>query len=300
MPAEARRAARSGAAPRQARIPSDRWRAGARIGNGRYRLERRLHSGSLTSVWAAQNAAGDRVAVKALRAELAGRPAAREWLRREHAWLAGLDHPHVVRALELIDTRDAIAIVTEYLGGGDLVSLAGGDPAIWLPAARDLVATLDDLHGRGIVHRDVKSRNVMFDAADRIRLIDFGSAAAIGAPATAAGTTAAHRRASRATEQESPAADWQAAAVVLHELCHGCLPAGPAAADGGDVDPRLAPLAGLVAATLSARPDAEPESAGPLLAAIEFALSAPPKSRPTRASSGRANHPTVPTSNRAR
>src|SRR5690606_8940870 len=101
---------------------------------------------------------------------------------REHRVLARIDHPHVVRALGFAE-RDGVAVlVTELLSGGDLVPLAGGPPAHWLPAARGVAAALRAVHAAGFVHGDVKARNVLFDAGGRAKLIDFGSARPIGAP----------------------------------------------------------------------------------------------------------------------
>ena len=57
-----------------------------------------------------------------------------------------------------------------------LVSLAGGPARHWLGAALTLARTLEFVHDRGVVHGDVKARNVLFDAADRMRLADFAAA----------------------------------------------------------------------------------------------------------------------------
>jgi serine/threonine protein kinase len=278
MLAEAHRAALSEAASRPVRIPSTRLRRGAKLGEGRYRLDRRLHEGRMTAVWAARTSDGQRVAVKMLRRQWLSNPAARAWLSREHAWLAALRHPHVLQPFELIDAPGAIGVVTEYLGGGDMVSLAGADPQVWLPLARDLVATLGHLHDNGLVHRDVKARNVMLDGAQRIRLIDFGSAAVIGTPASERGTTADHRLAS--ARFATPAEDVHAVAVLLHELCHGCLPAAAPDRDRDrNVDTVLKPLSELVSATLHSGPNGGARRMPELLSTIESALAKQPSNR---------------------
>ena len=250
MQAEARPAA-SDRAPDGAADASRSIVAGAVVG-GRYCLRQRLHRGANTEVWRAHDASGGGVAVK-----LALGSAAAVRLRAEHALLARLEHAAILRPVAW-DGANA-ALVTEYLAGGDLVSLAGDAPRHWAAGALDVLGALAYLHARDIVHRDVKARNVMFTAQGRARLIDFGSAAPAGAERRAAGTTAAHRYASTGTIACSD--DIHAFAVLAHELLTGRLPgeggaraaaARPAAAGGGAAGPRAA-LEALVSRTLAAR-----------------------------------------------
>lgn len=201
-------------------------RVGRAVGNG-LRLDARLGGGAATEVWRAHTDSGEPVAVKLLRPAWRSRSRARALIRREHALLAHLRHPHVVAVRELIDEDESIGLVYEFLGGGDLVSLAGAPPRHWLGAARDIVSALACVHAHGVVHRDLKARHVMFDAAGRARLIDFGSAVPLGRPVTSAGTTAAHRRAA-AGRVASADDDAYAFAVLVYELATGRLPFGPA------------------------------------------------------------------------
>jgi serine/threonine protein kinase len=201
-------------------------RAGGTVGN-ELRLGARLGGGAAAQVWRARARSGEPVAVKLLRPEWRGRPGARELIRREHALLSRLRHPHVVAVRDLIDDDESTGLVYEFLGGGDLVSLAGAPPRHWLGAARDILSALAYVHAHGVVHRDLKARHVMFDAAGRARLIDFGSAAPLGRPATPAGTTAAHRR-QAAASVTSADDDAYAFAVLAYELATGRLPFGPA------------------------------------------------------------------------
>jgi serine/threonine protein kinase len=145
-------------------------------------------------------------------------------LAREHALLSRLEHPHIVATLGLVEHRGVPALALEYLPGGDLVSLAGSHPRHWIGAVRDLSSALTYLHGRGWVHRDVKARNALFDAAGRVKLIDFASALPVGAPASAAGTTAHHRAPGAAPSVADPGDDSYAFAVLIYELLTGRLP----------------------------------------------------------------------------
>jgi len=195
--------------PRTSSIDRDPLQPGRLIG-GRYRLERPLGR----AVWLA-TAGGRRFALKT---------GPKPLIEREHGIVSASIHPNVVRVEELVESGAGPIIVFEYLPGGDLVSLAGLAPAHWLGAVGGVVAALGCLHGRGYVHRDLKARNVMFDAAGRARLIDFGSAAGIGSPFTEAGTTAVAVPPGRGGRAVAAADDVYALAVLLHELIHGALP----------------------------------------------------------------------------
>jgi serine/threonine-protein kinase len=191
-----------------------------------WRFIERVGAGGSSDVWHALDPRGRAVALKIPRA--APRPEdARAPLAREHELLASVRHAHIVATFGLIERSGVCALALEYLPGGDLVALAGAHPRHWLPAARELHAALEHLHARGYAHRDVKARNVLFDARGRARLIDFASALPIGARAPSGGTTSAHRRGGLIATVTA-ADDAYAFAVLLYELLAGRLPYGPA------------------------------------------------------------------------
>ena len=196
------------------------------------RPERRLAVGRMTEVWLGCAADGRPRAIKTLKSDWLAKPGARALLRREYELLDSLHHPNIVTADAFVDTPDCAALVCEYLGGGDLVSLAGAPARHWIASVRDVLGALAYLHERGFVHRDVKARNVMFDGEGRARLIDFGSAARIGAPWTQHGTTAAHRPAQPPSGRVAAEQDLYAFAVLLYELLTGRLPC-PTESDAG-------------------------------------------------------------------
>jgi serine/threonine protein kinase len=227
------------------------------------RVTQLLGSGAMTQVWLAESATGRKLALKTLKAEWASHPGGLALVRREHSVLHELRHaPHVVASFGLVELGNSPALATEYLGGGDLVSLAGAHPRHWARAARDLLAALGHVHASGWVHRDVKARNVLFDEHDRARLVDFGSAARAGSPHPRGGRTVEHAPRACAGGVVSPVDDVYAFAVVIYELMYGRLPfdsgrgtpipASPALPACYRSNPALAELRELVVGTIRA------------------------------------------------
>ncbi|WP_394249974.1 serine/threonine-protein kinase [Arthrobacter pityocampae] len=154
---------------------------------GRYALGERVGAGGMADVFSARDTRLQRdVAVKVFR------PGISDGIHRgsaEARMLAGLDHPGLVRVLDMDsgdDAGDEAYLVMELVDGPDLgVLLRSGGPLgrddVRLMAL-DLARTLQYIHGRGIVHRDLKPSNVLTRQADadsgvfRFLLTDFGIA----------------------------------------------------------------------------------------------------------------------------
>jgi serine/threonine-protein kinase len=125
------------------------------------------------------------VAIKVLRAPQTAAEKAQfpERFRREAVALAKLRHPHIVAVYDCdLDAATGIPyVVMELVAGGTLASLLAGAGGK-LPIARavhiaaQMAEALAFAHGAGIVHRDVKPDNVIVEANDWVRLIDFGVA----------------------------------------------------------------------------------------------------------------------------
>lgn len=126
---------------------------------------------------------GRAVAVKVLRAALAGETRVAERFAREARIISGLEHPHTLKLFDfgwLDDGRPYL--VTEFLEGETLADRLERGPLGVAETARIMTAVLGSLgeaHAQGIVHRDLKPSNVFLQATDdghRVRVLDFGIA----------------------------------------------------------------------------------------------------------------------------
>jgi hypothetical protein len=147
-----------------------------------YRAQERLGRGAMGVVDLALDDQGQPVALKHLVLHGSARDMARarQRIRREAEALTRLDHPHVVRLVDLIDDGDEVVLVLPYLGGGTLADHVRQNGPL-TPGQVELLADtlLDALaaaHRQGIVHRDIKPSNVLFDESGHAYLADFGIA----------------------------------------------------------------------------------------------------------------------------
>jgi len=142
----------------------------------------RLGRGGMGVVDLARDGDGNRVAMK--RITLHGSASeilqARQRLLREASVLRRLHHPNVVRLLDVVEEDDEIVLVMPYLPGGNLserVAQHGPAPAEEVDRlGYRLLGALAEAHAAGVIHRDVKPANVLFDERGEPCLADFGLA----------------------------------------------------------------------------------------------------------------------------
>ena len=152
--------------------------------DGRYRLIRHLQRGGTGTVYLGEHIhVGRSVAVKILRAALAGETRVAERFAREARIISGLEHPHTLKLFDfgwLDDGRPYL--VTEFLDGETLAERLERGPLSVADAVRVMMAilgALNEAHAKGIVHRDLKPSNVFLQSTsdgERVRVLDFGIA----------------------------------------------------------------------------------------------------------------------------
>ena len=260
-------------------------------------LEDRIGVGASGSVWRARRtgSVSQVAAVKRLHADA---DADRERLRREAGVLLGLDHPHLVRVLDVVDDGDGVALVLQYAPGGSLADLLIERrqlrPSDVVGVAAPIADALASAHRRGVVHGDVKPANVLFTSDGEPLLADFGIARMVGRA-----VTSEHRVSGTAEylapelldgEVPSAASDVYALGVTCYEALTGAPPYAGAtplavvrAADTGRHTPLVeaAPgtpqaLADVVEAAFARDPADRPRSADELARALRSAVGGEP------------------------
>ena len=249
-----------------------------RVLGDRYYLGRPVGSGASAHVFVAEDKVlGRRVAVKVLRPGLAGDVVFLRRFQAEARVVAALRHPHILRIYDWGEDGGDPYLVSELLEGGSLRSLLdhGGrlSPSQAATVGYEAASALEHAHQRGLVHRDVKPANLLFDDNGRVSVADFGLARALAETAWTEpeGAILGTARYGAPEQMEGrplgPPADVYALALVLAEATTGVVPFG--------TDTTLGTLMARVGRRLEIG-----EAAGPLAAVLRDAGAPEPGDRP--------------------
>ncbi|MDQ3268879.1 MAG: serine/threonine protein kinase, partial [Pseudomonadota bacterium] len=226
-----------------------------------YRLLRVINHGGMSIVYLGEQLALSReVAIKVMQPQALSDEVSRRRFENEVRTIARLEHPHVVRIYELGRTSDGLPYYTmPHLARGHLglrsFKKADGevDEKQVVAILRTLLSALEYAHSRGVVHRDVKAENVLFDDTEQPLLADFGIALRRGfgprvtAAGLAVGSTAYMAPEQARGEDVDGRADLYSLGVLAWEMVTGELPFRAADAlsmavmHAQDPVPRLAP-----------------------------------------------------------
>jgi serine/threonine protein kinase len=205
---------------------------------GRYRLEARIGEGGMGIVYRARHVLIDRVvAVKLIRPDLRGETHLRAWMLREARAANRVDHAHIIDIHDIGETEEGeLYLVMEYLVGTPLsAEIARGSMPIQraVDILEQMGAALARAHDLGVVHRDLKSDNILLTARggrkDFVKILDFGLAALAHDPRLAPkgavfGTPEYMSPEQARGEQAGPQSDLYALGILFFEMLTGQLP----------------------------------------------------------------------------
>jgi len=146
-----------------------------------YRVIERIGSGSMAEVYTAMQTSMNRlVAVKILSPLLSDDPQFIQRFRQEAQIASTLEHPHIVPIIDVGEEEGTLYLVMRYLKGGTLYDLLHRGPlplqAVLLRYLAEIGQALDYAHALGVVHRDVKPKNILLDLQANPSITDFGLA----------------------------------------------------------------------------------------------------------------------------
>jgi len=155
-----------------------------------YRVVEKIGEGGQGTVYKVIDTTLDRPAViKVLPPDLTDSASNLLRFEREAKLASSLDHPNICTIFGLHKVDDVQFIAMQYVEGRSVREIVGGQPLDLRRALSIAIQVTDALaaaHGRGIVHRDIKARNVMVTRSGTVKVLDFGLAKLIETPHTVA------------------------------------------------------------------------------------------------------------------
>jgi serine/threonine-protein kinase len=200
-----------------------------------YKILRKIGEGGMGVVYEAEDLKlGRRVALKFLSVDRVGKEESRQRFLREARSAAAISHPNICTVYEVDEADGQLFIAMEYCEGQTFRQLIRQGPLPLTAAIHIVLQVADALthaHARQVVHRDVKSSNIIVDDKNRARLLDFGLAS-LGDSSDATLTmefvgTPAYMAPERFEKRVNDArGDIWALGVILYEAISGRMPFG--------------------------------------------------------------------------
>lgn len=263
---------------------------------GPYKILREVGRGGMAIVYLAEHrATHEQVALKVLPRQFTFDPEFLDRFRREAQTARSLNHPAIAAVLDHGDDDDQPYIAMRYMSGGTLADRMQraklSDKRI-REIVRQVASALDHIHHAGLIHRDLKPNNILFDEYDNAYLADFGVAKMTLASAALTSATYVGTPAYMSPEQATargdigPRSDVYGLGVIIYEMLAGKppytaeTPFGLSLAHLNDPIPQISPLRpdlgragdGVLRMALAKKPQDRYESAGRLARAIEQLL----------------------------
>ena len=199
-----------------------------------YRILQEIGAGGMGIVYLAEDEKlHRRVALKFLAKSIQDDPAARDRLMREARAASALNHPNIVGMHAIEATDDHVFIVMEYVEGESLHKLVKAGKITWqhaLEIAPQILSALATAHDAGVVHRDIKSDNILLTSKGQAKVLDFGLARGRDASLTvtrtgsSAGTPAYMSPEQVREEPVDERSDMFSFGVVFYEMLTGRMP----------------------------------------------------------------------------
>jgi hypothetical protein len=206
----------------------ERFAPGALLAD-RYRIVGPLGKGGMGEVYRADDLTlGQPVALKFLPVQIANDPDRLARFRKEVAAARRVSHPNVCRVYDIAQHQGQSFLTMGFIDGEDLSSVLkrlGRVPEEkGVEIARELCSALAAVHDEGLLHRDLKPANVMLDGRGKVRLTDFGLAAAaeeLSATEVRSGTPLYQAPEQLSGKEVTARSDIYALGLVLYELFTG-------------------------------------------------------------------------------
>jgi serine/threonine protein kinase/Tfp pilus assembly protein PilF len=198
-----------------------------------YELRKKIGEGGMGVVYLAQDTRLNRkVALKFLPKQISKDQSKHDRFRVEAQAAAGLNHRNIAQVFAIEEANGELCIVLEYVEGKELKDVIDGNDLTTdekVEISADIAEGIKAAHQKGIVHRDIKSRNIMVDSSNGVKIMDFGLAQLEGSDQpkssnTTAGTTAYMSPEQLRGEEADARSDIWSYGVVLYELFTGKLP----------------------------------------------------------------------------